>query len=286
MQRIHRLTASALAVGLSCYAAGPTIGFVQATSDFRLNQTATRGNGTLFEGSLLETGAARSDVSLGSGSHLILAPNSKTQIYKDRTVLLAGAAEMSGNGYSLIAAKLSISGSSAQVAVDSPSKIRVGALSTPVEVRDSRNILIARVAPGTALEFENQGGASGAVSVTGLVTKVGSDYYVTDKTTNVKYQLQGTCVNLDKFVNKTNMATVSGSLVTNSTPREGATGVISLASTKCAVAATGAAAAGAGGAAAAGLSTAAIAGIGVAVATAGIFIGLAAAGTFKDASSR
>jgi hypothetical protein len=269
----------ALVFSFTALATGPAIGFVQASGDFRLNQAATRGNGTLFDGSVLETGMVRSDVSLTSGGHIALAPNSKTQIFKDRAVLQTGTAEMSASGYTLIAAKLNISGSSAQVAVDSPTKVRVGALSAPVEVRNSGNILIARVNPGTTLEFDNQGGASGAVTVAGTVTKEGDNYFITDKTTNVKYQLQGT--GLDKWINKT--ATISGSLVPNATPLGGATGVIAVSSSKKGLAA--AAAGGAAAGAAVGLSSAAIAGIAVAVAAGGIVGGLAAAGSFSSASN-
>src|SRR5271165_7104286 len=101
-----------LASTLTLTAAGPAIGFVQASGEFRLNQAATRGNGTLFDGSLIETSVVRSDVSLNSGGHLVLAPNSKTRIYKDRAILESGAAEFTASGYTLVAAKLTVSGSS------------------------------------------------------------------------------------------------------------------------------------------------------------------------------
>lgn len=264
-----------------------TIGSVQATGEFRLNQATTRGTGTLFDGSSVETGSSRSDVSLSSGGHIALAPNSKTKVFATRAVLESGAAEMSGRNFTLIAAKLSVTGSSAQVAVDSPSKIRVAALTTPVEVRNSSNMLIALVAPGTTLAFENGGApADGSVSVTGLVTKEGTTYYITDKTTNVKYQLQGVCADLEKYAGKSKSAKVDGSLVSGVAPSGGATAVVALSPKNCVVA--GAAVAGAAGAAGAGagLSSAAIGGIVVAGAVGGIVGGLAAAGTFSDASGK
>lgn len=266
---------------VSAWAAAPAIGSVEGIGEFRLNQAATRGSGTLFEGSIVETGSARSDISLSSGGHIVMAPNSKTRFFSTKAVLESGAAEMSGRNITLVAAKLSISGSSAQVVVDSSSKIRVAALSTPVEVRNSSEMLIARLSPGTALEFDQGGAPNEAVSVTGLVTRDGSDYFISDQTTKVKYQLQGSCTGLEKFVNKTKLAKVEGSLVSGVTPRAGATAVIGLSAKSCVVAEVAAA-----GAAGVGLSTAAIAGIAVAGATAGIVGGLAAAGTFSDASAK
>jgi len=281
MQRTTRLfLAIAPVFTFAAWAAGPAIGFVQATGEFRLNQTAIRGNGTLFDGSIVETAAVRSDVSLNSGGHIALAPKSRTRIYKERAILESGAAEISSPGYPLIAANLSISGPAAQVAVDAPGKIRVGALSTPVEVRNSGNVLIARVNPGTALEFSTEGEASGAVNVTGTVSKEGDAFFITDKTTNVKYQLQGS--ELGKYVGKP--VTVNGALVPGAAPLGSATGVVAVSSVAAAAGATAAA----GGAAAGtlfGLGHAAIAGVAVGVATGGVVGGLAAAGTFSSPSA-
>jgi hypothetical protein len=266
----HSLLTALLASTLTLTAAGPAIGFVQASGEFRLNQAATRGNGTLFDGSVLETSAVRSDVSLTNGGHLALAPNSKTRIFKDRAILETGAAEMAASQYKLIAAKLTITGSSAQVAVDSPTKVRVGAISSPVEVRNSENMLLARLNPGHALEFDQAGGASGPVKLKGTLkctNDAGKNMYtITDETTNVAYEVQGK--NLDKYCGK--VITVNGSVVPGAAGVAGATVV---------AVSTVAVAAGAG--AAAGLSGAAIAGVAIGGATAGILGGCGAAGCFS-----
>ena len=263
--------AALLAFTLTLTAAGPAIGFVQASGEFRLNQAVTRGNGTLFDGSLIETSAVRSDVSLTAGGHLALAPNSKTRIYKDRAILESGSAEIAVSDYKLIAANLTITGSSAQVAVDSPTKIRVGALSSPVEVRNSGNFLLARLNPGHALEFDNQGGASGPVKLKGTL-KCNKDgdktvYSITDDTTNVTYEVQGK--SLDKYCGK--VITVNGSVVPGAAGAAGAT-VVTVSTVAAATAAVG-------------LGTAAIAGIAIAGATAGILGGCGAAGCFSSNNS-
>ena len=271
-----RYTNSVLAALLACTlmltAASPAIGFVQASGEFRLNQAATRGNGTLFDGSIVETSAVRSDVSLTAGGHLALAPNSKTRIYKDRAVLESGSAEIAASDYKLIAGQFTISGSSMQVAVDSPTKVRVGALASPVDVRNSGNFLLARLSPGHALEFENQGGASGPVKLKGILksAKDGDKtvYSITDGTTNVTYEVVGP--NLAKYVGK--VVTVNGSIV----PGAGGAGGASVVTVSSVATAT---------AVGAGLSTAAIAGIAIGGITAGILGGCGAAGCFNSSNS-
>ncbi len=262
-----------LASGLTIQAGTPAIGLVQAAGEFRLNHATTYGNGTLLEGAILETGTARSDISLSSGGHIAIAPNSKTTVYKDHAVLQSGAAEVNAPNFKVVASKLSISGSGAQVVFDSPTKIRVGALSTPVEVRNSSNMLLARVAYGSPLSFDEgaggggQGGASGPVTITGTLQKSGNKYTITDDTTNVTYEVQGK--DLDKKVGK--KVKVAGAIIAGS----GAVPVVTVSS----IAIVGAAAA------AGGLSTAAIAGIVVAGAT-GLGLGIAGATGAFDSSSK
>lgn len=246
------------------------IGFVQASGEFRVNQAAVYGTGTLFDGALLETYRVRSDVSFSSGGHLALAPNSKTHVYRTYAVLETGAADVNAPGYTLKAGGLSISGSGAQVILDSPTRLRVGAASTSVEVRDRSNLLIARVYPGRPLEFAGggQGGASGPVSISGTLGKNGNQYVLSDSTTNTTYQIVGS--NLDKLVGT--QVKVVGSLVAGAAA--GSVPVVVATSVVAAAAVAG------------GLGAAAIAGIVVAGATA-TGLGVAAAtGSFSSASAQ
>ena len=285
MFRNLQITLALMLMGtLAIVAATPAIGTVQASGEFRLNQASGYANSTLFDGALLETKAVRSDITFTSGGHMAVGPNSKTHVYKTYAVLDSGAADVNAVGYKLKAANLSISGSGAQVLFNSASKVQVGAVSSPVEVRNSSDMLIARVFPGQPLEFDTaggQGGASGPVTVSGKVEKKEGLYMVTDCTTNVTYQVQGS--DIDKRVGKN--AKVQGSIV----PGSGAVQVIA-ASSVTAAKGSGcpipAAMAGAAGAGMAGLSHAAIAGIvigGAVAASLGIAAGV---GAFDSASGK
>ena len=272
--KVNRKLQVALIIGsvpsLVLLAGTSAIGLVQATGEFRLNHASTHGTGTLLDGALLETGNARSDVSLSSGGHIAVGPNSKTLIFKDHAVLQSGAADINAANFKLIASKLSITGSGAQVVFDSPTRIRVGAVSSTVEVRNGANLLLARVTPGSPLAFDEaaggQSGASGPVTITGTLAKNGDQYTITDDTTNVTYVVQGK--DLDKKVGK--KVKVAGALIAG-------TGTVATVAVTSAVV-VGAAAVGGG------LSAGAIAGIAIGAATAA-GLGIAAAtGAFDSAS--
>ena len=272
--KVNRKLQVALIIGIVpsmvLMAGTSAIGMVQATGEFRLNHASTHGTGTLLDGALLETGNARSDVSLSSGGHIAVGPNSKTLIFKDHAVLQSGAADISAANFKLVASKLNITGSGAQVIFDSPTRIRVGAVSSPVEVRNSANLLLARVTPGSPLAFDEaaggQSGASGPVTITGTLTKNGDQYTITDDTTNVTYVVQGK--DLEKKRGK--KVKIAGALV----PGTGTVATVAVTS----IAVVGAAAV------AGGLSGAAIAGIAIGGATA-LGLGIAAGtGAFDSAS--
>src|SRR5258708_36540583 len=90
---------SALAVGLAIYlaaspgfaaAAVPAIGTVVTTGAFRLNRATVRSNATLFEGAMVETGAAPACLDLASGARLELAPESTGKEFGGQLVLERG----------------------------------------------------------------------------------------------------------------------------------------------------------------------------------------------------
>ena len=82
-----KLAFSLLTTGCLILAAAPaSIGIVKSTGQFRVNGSAIRGNGNLFEGDMVETGDARSVVHVGT-TQFILLPESRAHIFRDRTVL-------------------------------------------------------------------------------------------------------------------------------------------------------------------------------------------------------
>jgi hypothetical protein len=280
-----------------CAAGGPllvsgassSIGFVNSPGEFRVDGSSISGNGTVFEGTLVETAAARSTIQL-SGARIIMAPQSRLRVYRDRAVLEKGSGSLENAAhYRIDSGTLRIATSTpasiVQIDLIGLSALTVAARGGPAEVRNSSDVLTARVVPGMALSFDPQAVPAQAVKLTGIVQFHDGAYFLTDQTTQVTVQLLGT--NVAKHVGK--VVQVTGSSVTDQTPTGGATQVVRVIAINK-VAAGGAAAAGSGGAGAAGagtaggLSTAVIFAIVGGVAVAAAVGGLAAAGTFSGTS--
>ncbi|MBL8228405.1 MAG: hypothetical protein JNL98_08010 [Bryobacterales bacterium] len=191
-------------------AASPVIGMAVAKGTFALDASKVSGNGTLFEGSVLETGKATSEVRLNNGVRMIVDGESKTRIYRDRMLLEHGTGQVeSGQGasaaYRVEAAGLQIQAVSravAKVAMGRDNHVLVAALRGPVSVRTSAGLLVANLEPGRALEFDPQGaGAAAPVKMVGLLTKNDGHYLLTDTNSGVTVEVQGDC--LDPKVGKT-----------------------------------------------------------------------------------
>jgi len=269
-------------------AAPASIGFAKSPGDFRVDGSAVRGNGTVFEGAVVETADARSVIQLAD-AQITLAPESRLRVYRDRAVLERGSGSVKeGVHYVIEAATLRIAASAQasiiQIALTGPMALTVGARGGAAEVRNSSNLLTASVLPGMALAFEPQQAASTELKLTGVVESRDGAYFLTDETTKVTVQIEG--ANVSKHVGK--MVQITGSSVPNANPAGGASQLVRIVAIKQ-VAAGSAAAAGSGGAGAGagagtGLSVAAIGAIVGGVAVAGTLGGLAAAGTFSGST--
>ena len=273
-------------------AAPASIGFAKSPGNFRVDGSAVRGNGTVFEGAVVETADARSVIQLAD-AQITLAPESRLRVYRDRAVLERGSGSVKdGVHYVIEAATLRIAPSAhasiVQVALTGPMALTVGARGGPAEVRNSSNLLTASVLPGMALAFEPQQAASSVLKLTGVIESRDGAYFLTDETTKVTVQIEG--ANIAKQVGK--MVQITGSSVPNVNPAGGASQLVRIVAIKQ-VAAGSAAAAGSGGAgagagtsagASTGLSVAAIGAIIGGVAVAGTLGGLAAAGTFSGST--
>lgn len=269
-------------------AASAPIGVLTTVDSVRMDNLQVRGNGTILDGSVIETAKNTSQLNLKNGTRFDLYPNSRATVYNDRIVLDRGASQIhASNSYKVMVNTLSIvpqgSSSIIRVSRNNSKGLEVAAVTGQAEVRNATGLLLARVVPGSALDFDQQpGGAAGPSQVSGKVSKQNGHYLMTDATTKVTVELQGD--NLDSTVGHCIAAT--GSPDPSAAPVAGATQLIHVASyqnVSCGKA--GAAGAAAGGAAGGGLSHAAIAGIVVAVVAGGAIGGAAAAGAFSGSST-
>ena len=307
------LMAMQLSLGL---AAPSAIGIASAKGNFRIDNAAISGNGTLFDGVTVETQRSTGQLDLTSGAQLQLGVNSRGKVFTDRMILEQGQSQFrtGKNGkFGLEARTLHIipadSGSVVQVSMIGASRVHVSALSGNLQVTNAGGVLVAALAAGHALEFEPQAGAMPPSKLTGCVVSKDGRFFLTDETSNVTVELRGAGLAQQAG----HKVEVTGAQLPGVIPTEPAyngagqvvqVSAMKMVSKKCALpvaaaagAAAGAAAAGgaaAGGAAAgaaaagaaaagvgaaAGISTAVVAGVVVAAAATAATIGVV---TLKD----
>ncbi len=274
-------------------AATSGIGVAMSAGNILINNSSAAGNATIYDGSTLETQAAASQVRLKDGAQLRLSAESKGKVYSDHVDLQRGSANITG--YSANASGLSVRAdakATASVSMREKGVIEVAALTGDVHVFNAAGINVANLVPGRALDLRAQdAGASAPSSLTGCAVKSGNNTLMTDETSNVTVQLNGTNIRPGRRIQ------ITGSMVPNATPATGATQVLNVTNVKevggtckagalakagaAGAAGTGAAAGAAGGAAGAaaggaaiGTTTAVVAGAAVAT---GVGVGAAAA---------
>ena len=262
------------------------IGTVVAPGNFQLDDAKVSGNATLFEGTTIQTGAAPSEVRLNNGARMSLGAGARGRVYQDRLLLERGESQIqAGGGYLVQARSLKIlsegAASSGRIALAGRSKVQVAALTGALRVTNSKGILVARVMPGTAIEFEPQAAGAAAPSrLSGCLVMTAGKYLLTDETTNVTAELKGS--GLQTQVG--NWVEIAGAMDPSAQPAAEASQSIKVTAVKrlakgC-TAASKAKAAAAASAAAAGAGAGAAAGTGIGIgATVAIVGGVAAAAT-------
>ena len=186
-----------LACTLTCLSASSaSIGVATAGGSFQANSLRVTGNTTLFDGSVIETGAAASRLRLNNGTQVLLATESRAKVYQGRLVLEKGGGQLQSSAlYPLEARGLRIASASpdtvARVRLTGDSQVLVAALKGSVRVSNSTGVLVASLEPGTALNFDPQAGAAGPTRASGCLLLKEGKYLLTDETTHVTLQLQG-----------------------------------------------------------------------------------------------
>ncbi|MCU1235099.1 MAG: hypothetical protein JWP63_3066 [Candidatus Solibacter sp.] len=290
---LARATGMMLVIGCAATlsASGNAIGMAVANGSFQVDHSPVYGNSTLFDGSVVETTKAGSQLQLDGGFQMRLGAESRAMVFQKRLVLEQGMAEMdAANGFELEARTLHISaapGSSARIKVENNRNVLVSAVRGNLRVSNAAGVLVARMAAGNNLVFDPQAaGASAPTRASGCLLEKSGKFILAERTTNIILELQGS--ELEKQVG--NQIEISGKAETIDPIVPGASQVIKVAGVKlvtkggCAATAkklgaaavmagagAGAAAAGTGAAAA---TTATAAGVGAATAGAATAAGI------------
>ena len=197
-----------------------SIGTASARGDLRVDNYTVKGNATLFDGSVVETGQASADLRLNKGVEITMAAASRGTLYSDHIVLQQGQSELaSATGTFQVQAKglhVVPSSSSARgiVSMMPGNTVEVASLNGNLKVSNDRGIMLANILPGQSLSFAMQATANAEeFSGTGLVTFDNGTYYLTTDS-NVKYII--TCKDPRNYVG--NKVVVTGVLQAGSTP--------------------------------------------------------------------
>ncbi len=215
-------------VTFSCVSASgatSSIGTVSARGDIRVDGNTVSGNGTLFDGTTVETDQATATLRLDNGTEIKLATNSHGVVYGDHLVLLQGKSQLKtldvpfaleAHGLRVVPSKPNAFGT---VSLGPSNTVDVAAMTGDFRVVDDASLAVAHVSRGAAISFPAVQSAtapqgSSYIGVSGKVSfEDGSFFLTTDK--GVKYQLV-TGEELKKFTGKA--VDVSGFLQAAPTP--------------------------------------------------------------------
>ena len=212
----RKLQVVAVLMCMLSYAAAGTvsIGTASARGDMRVDSYMVKGNATLFDGSVVETGQATADLRLNKGTEITMATDSRGTLYSDRLVLQQGESELAANSsFQVQANGLHVTpsepNSRAVVSVKSANTVEVAALTGSFGVTNDHGVVLASVRPGHVLSFAMQTSAGPQTfSTTGIVTEENGKYYL--DTLEGKFELQGK--DLKKYVGA--KVAVSGTMST------------------------------------------------------------------------
>lgn len=194
------IRACILALGSFAAASGVSatrgIGTVQSPGAFRLDEATVINNGTLFEGSVVETTESASAVVLNSGSRFTISKGSRGRIFGDRLLLEKGSTAIENLvAFKLVAQGLTIqpdrSITSGSIVQSKPGRLQIQSGVAALRVLNSSGQLIANMSPGSALAFEPQQLHS-ATRITGCLQEKAGRYVLTDEVTNIAVEVAGT----------------------------------------------------------------------------------------------
>jgi hypothetical protein len=258
-----------------------------ANGSFQVDHSRVWGNTTLFDGSIIETESAISQLHLTGGVQMRLASGSRATVYQHKLVLDYGGLESAAN-YEVQANSLHIFASGpdglARVQVRGQRDVLVAAVRGAVRVTNAGGVLIANVEAGRTLNLEPQdAGTAAPTRVTGCLLAKGGKMIVAEQTANVILELRG--AGLDKELG--NRVEINGVAETTPSTVAGASQVVRVvglrrvASGGCSEAAkkVGGSVIGAGSVAAAPAAAAGASGGGIGIGTIAVIGGVAAAAT-------
>jgi hypothetical protein len=178
-------------------AAGPAIGMAVADGRFYLDQASVTGNGTLFDGSHIQTLGAPSQLRWSRGAQFRMGAASRASVYEHRLVLESGIGQLdAAPGFEVEAGTLHVSAEQseaiARIGLSSPGHLTVAAFRGAVRVTNSAGLLVAKVEAGASLDFEPQAaGAEAPTQAAGCLLEHAGKFIMAEQTTRIVLEVRG-----------------------------------------------------------------------------------------------
>ncbi|HTB16313.1 MAG TPA: hypothetical protein VK752_32320 [Bryobacteraceae bacterium] len=180
----------AVLISALALASAPAIGIVTASGHFTLDRSQVWGNATVFEGSVIETGSASSEIALRSGAKLQLAKDSRARILSDRAVIEKGIGQISApESFEVNVANLRIH-STGRLRITLNDGVQIASLFGSARVASPSGMLLASIPAGRAMNFSPQA-ANGVVTRTGCLMYKDNHYIMQDENTQEVVELSG-----------------------------------------------------------------------------------------------
>jgi hypothetical protein len=201
LSRIY-LLAGALCVSSYALAVtpSPSIGSVTARGETKIDNQQVQGSGTVFDGSVVETGQSISsgaDLRLANNVELTLLRDSRGTLSRDQFKLERGTAQLgSTDSFRIQASGMVVvpteAHSSGSVFIDPAKSVTVDTKNGTLEIRNSAGAVVALVRPGHPLTFSSLPGKSPSeFSAEGTVSAENGRYYLNSAETCTKYEVKG-----------------------------------------------------------------------------------------------
>jgi hypothetical protein len=179
------------------------IGMITANGRLWVDSAGVSNHATIFEGTVVETEEVPAKLQLAGGARVWLDVASRADVFQDHLLLQKGSAQLdAGSGFRIEARTLRVAlaspASRTIVSMRDSGAVQVGALNGQVQVRNGQDMLVARVVTGRPLELRLD--SSGALLVTGFVSRLGISVVLQDEVSGVTVELRGK--DLDNYLGK------------------------------------------------------------------------------------
>lgn len=187
---IRKTLLSSLLISVCAYGANSALGVVTASGHFTLDRAQVWGNATVFDGSVIETGAASSEIALRNGVKFQLAKDSRARISADRVMMEKGTGQISAPAsFELDAASLRLH-TTGRMRVSLGETIEIASLTGSARVASMSGIVLAAIPAGRAMTFTPQA-ANGQVKRTGCLLFKDNHFIMQDENTQEVVEVTG-----------------------------------------------------------------------------------------------